>query len=225
MVLPPPPAARKVRKHLSADALYALVREGFGKVADHRDPKATIPLADALMSAFAMFSLKDPSLLAFQERRSDPNLKALFGIGRMPSDTQMREILDPVDPEHLRPLFGAVFRQLQRGKALEPFAFYAGHYLLSLDGTGYFSSGKVKTAHFPGKTDLVLFCRLCSIVGRFLRPACWAGFSGMAQGGDPCRLANRCRIAVRCPSWRGSLSGVATSGRPSARRPSGRTRA
>ena len=142
MVLPPPPA-RKARKHLSADALYALVREGFGKVADHRDPRATIPLADALMSAFAMFSLKDPSLLAFQDRRNDPNLKALFGIGRIPSDTQMREILDPVDPEHLRPLFGDVFRQLQRGKALEEFAFYAGHYLLSLDGTGYFSSQKV----------------------------------------------------------------------------------
>ena len=102
MVLPPPPAARKVRKHLSADALYALVRAGFAKVGDPRDPRATIPLPDALMSAFAMFSLKDPSLLAFQERRSDPNLKTLFGIGQIPSDTQMREILDPVDPEHLR---------------------------------------------------------------------------------------------------------------------------
>ena len=55
----------------------------------------------------------------------------------------MREILDPVDPEHLRPLFGDVFRQLQRGKALEPFEFYAGCYLLSLDGTGYFSSQKI----------------------------------------------------------------------------------
>jgi len=93
-----------------------------------------------------MFSLKDPSLLAFDERRSDTNLKALFGIGQIPSDTQMREILDPVDPEHLRPSFGDVFRQLQRGKALEPFVFYDGHYLLSLDGTGYFSS---QTIHCP----------------------------------------------------------------------------
>ena len=143
MVLPPPPAARKVRKHLSADALYALVRAGFAKVGDHRDPRATIPLPDALMSAFAMFSLKDPSLLAFQERRSDPNLKTLFGIGQIPSDTQMREILDPVDPEDLRGAFGDIFRQLQRGKVLEPFAFYNGAYLLSLDGTGYFSSQKV----------------------------------------------------------------------------------
>jgi hypothetical protein len=67
----------------------------------------------------------------------------LFGIGQIPSDTQTREILDPLDPEHLRPVFGDVFRQLQRGKALEPFAFYNGCYLLALDGTGYFSSQQI----------------------------------------------------------------------------------
>ena len=104
MVLPPPPESKKkVRKHLSADALYALVGSRFAQVPDPRRPDAPIPLPDALMSAFAMFSLKDPSLLAFDHRRSDGNLKALFGIGQIPSDTQMREILDPLDPEHLRP--------------------------------------------------------------------------------------------------------------------------
>lgn len=144
MVLPPPPNSRKkARKHLSADALHALVHDGFARIADPRRPGAPISLADGLMSAFAMFSLKDPSLLAFDQRRSDANLKTLFGIGQIPSDTQMREILDPVDPEHVRPVYGDVFRQLQRGKALEPFAFHAGAYLLSLDGTGYFSSPTV----------------------------------------------------------------------------------
>jgi hypothetical protein len=143
MVLPRPPGARKVRKQLSADALYGLLGEGFARIPDPRQPKPPIPLRDALLSAFAMFTLKDPSLLAFDARRNDANLKALFGIGEIPSDTQMREILDRLDPEHLRPLFGDVFRQLQRGKALEPFAFYEGAYLLSLDGTGYFSSQNI----------------------------------------------------------------------------------
>jgi len=143
MVSRPQRPARKARKHLSADALYALIRNGFGRIPDYRQATSTIPLTDALMSAFAMFCLKDPSLLAFDERRSDGNLKALFGIGQIPSDTRMREILDPVAPEHLRPSFGKVLGQLQRGKALERFQFYAGGYLLSLDGTGYFSSQKV----------------------------------------------------------------------------------
>lgn len=143
MVTPLPPSSSKVRKHLSADALYAVVRESFTRILDRRDPKATISLPDALISAFALFALKDPSLLAFDHRRNDANMKTLFGIAKIPSDTQMREILDEVDPEHLRRSFGDVFAQLQRGKALEPFMFEAGSYLLALDGTGYFSSQKI----------------------------------------------------------------------------------
>jgi hypothetical protein len=58
----------------------------------------------------------------------------------------MREILDPVDPESLRPLFKGVFGALQRGKALEEMVFVEGHYLLALDGTGYFSSQQIHCA-------------------------------------------------------------------------------
>ena len=39
----------------------------------------------------------------------------------------MREILDPVSLESLRPLFTSVLRQVQRGKALEAMAFLDGH--------------------------------------------------------------------------------------------------
>lgn len=140
MIISPLRNIRMVRKRLSADALHALLRAAFRDVPDHRQDTTTIPLVDALMSAFAMFSLKDPSLLAFDERRHERNLHNLYGIGRVPSDTQMREILDPLDPEQLRPVFNKVFRELQRGKALEPLVFLDGCYLLLLDGTGYFSS-------------------------------------------------------------------------------------
>jgi hypothetical protein len=131
------------RKDLSADALFTLIWESFGRIPDHLPPDAEITLPDALMSAFAMFSLKDPSLLAFDKRRNDENLKAVYHIGNIPCDTYLRTILDLLDPELLRPVFQDVFRQLQRGKALERFVFYEGCYLLSLDGTGYFSSHKI----------------------------------------------------------------------------------
>lgn len=137
---------------MSADALLALLREGFAEIPDDRNANSSIGLSDALMSAFAMFALKDPSLLAFDHRRNDENLKRLYGIGTIPSDTRMREILDGVDPNELRPLFGDVFHQLQRGKALEPFAFHEGCYLLALDGTGYFSS---PTIHCPSCLEKV----------------------------------------------------------------------
>ena len=68
-----------------------------------------IDLVDALMSGFAMFSLKDPSLLAFDQRRAKPeNLRQVFGMEKIPSDTQLRVILDEVKPEELRPLLGSI---------------------------------------------------------------------------------------------------------------------
>ena len=135
--------APKVRKHLSADALIRQLRTTFSDMADHRSGKIEVSLGDALMSAFALFSLKSPSLLAFDKERAEGNLQTLYGMERVPCDTAMREILDPVDPESLRPAFKQVFRGLQRGKALEEMVFVQGHYLLALDGTGYFSSQQI----------------------------------------------------------------------------------
>ena len=132
--------ASKGRKHLCADALFRLLHAHFATIVDDGVDEVEIPLADALMAAFAMFSLKAPSLLAFDQQRAEGNLKTIYGIARAPCDTRMRERLDPVAPESLRPSFTLIFRQLQRGKALEPMVFLDGHYLVALDGTGYFSS-------------------------------------------------------------------------------------
>lgn len=131
-----------LRKHLNADALFSTMRTGFAGIQDHRSGKVTHTLPDTFMAGFAVFSLKDPSLLAFDERRTKAphNLMTIYGMGSIPCDTSMREILDGVDPNDLRPLFKAAFRQLQRGKILEKMVFMEGCYLLNLDGTGYFSS-------------------------------------------------------------------------------------
>ena len=137
------PRAPAVRKQLSADALFGRLGTGFAQIADHRPGTPKISLPDALMAALAMFSLKSPSLLAFDEERHEGNLQRLYGLEQVPCDTRMRESLDPIDPESLRPLFKAVFGALQRGKALEDMVFIAGHYLLALDGTGYFSSQEI----------------------------------------------------------------------------------
>jgi hypothetical protein len=153
MVVPPARPTRNIRKRLSADALHALLQTTFRQIPDHRRNGATIPLADAVMSAFAMFSLKDPSLLAFDAHRHDQNLRHLYGIEHVPCDTQMREILDPLDPAHLRPVYRNVFRELQRGKALEQLVFYEGCYLLLMDGTGYFSSQAIHCDSCLTKTD------------------------------------------------------------------------
>src|SRR5208337_2708969 len=90
-------APGEARKDLSADAVFRSLRCRFGSLPDPRSGEVEIPLADALMSAFAMFSLKDPSLLAFDHRRHNlkDNFRTIYGINRVPCDSQMRDILDP----------------------------------------------------------------------------------------------------------------------------------
>ena len=78
------------RKDLSADSLFQLLRSRFASLPDPRAGVVEIPLGDALMSAFAMFSLKDPSLLAFDQRRRNPkdNFRTLYGIDHVPPPTR-----------------------------------------------------------------------------------------------------------------------------------------
>ena len=136
---------KKSRKKLSASGLFEVVRNGFEEIKDHRMTSVKITLVSVLMSAFAMFSLKDPSLLSFDERRKDPeNLKRIYGIEQIPCDTYMRTVLDGVDPESLREVYKDVFRELQRGKGLEPYLYMEEYYILSTDGTGYFASKQIK---------------------------------------------------------------------------------
>ncbi len=138
-----------MRKYLNADALFDTIRQDFIKINDHRANNRKIPLVDVLMSGFAMFSLKDQSLLAFDKRRCEEpeNLHEVYGVGTIPCDSQMRNTLDELSPAELRQPFLTLFRHAQRGKALEKLVWRDGHYLLALDGTGIYSSEKVSSPY------------------------------------------------------------------------------
>jgi len=137
-----------LRHGLSAPGMYSLVHEKILKIPDdRRQAPQTIAVADAAMSSVAMFALKYPSMLQFvndvRKRTIDCNLHTLFQVGRVPSDTSMREIIDPIETQHFQKLFKPLFSEGQRGKVLEGYVFSEGSYLVSLDGTGIFSSHDV----------------------------------------------------------------------------------
>jgi hypothetical protein len=139
---------KSARKNLSGDGLFRLIRSDFEKIPDYRqEAKVEISIEDALMSGLAVFSTKKPSLLQFERDMKDEavasNLKNIYKIGAIPSDTQMRELIDPIEPSAIKGVFKDIFREIQRGKDLEQFEFLDGYYLASMDGTGYFSSQKV----------------------------------------------------------------------------------
>jgi hypothetical protein len=103
-------------------------------------------ITDHLMAACAMFEFKFPSLLQFSsplEHVICRNLKRLFGMRSVPSDTHMREELDKVNPEELEGAYREVFHAAQRNGVLEHRVFYEGTYLLAIDGTEMFRSQKV----------------------------------------------------------------------------------
>ncbi len=142
---------RYQKKDLSAPGLLKKVRTVFNSVPapqrDSRGKKRQMSSSDLLMSALAMFGTKSPSLLEFDksgrhEKAVIYNLEKLYGVNKVPSDTYMREELDEVDPENLRGAFLALFKAVQRGKVLERYQFM-GKYLVSVDGTGVFSSDTV----------------------------------------------------------------------------------
>lgn len=145
---------KKEKKLLSATGLLGKVRKVFEKIpatrTNARGRERNISLADSLMSALAMFNLKSPSLLAFDQAIKDPiishNLKSLYGIKRAPSDTYMREELDDVEPDSIRECFLTVFEAAQRGKLFEQYQFLGG-YLVLTDGTEIFNSEKISCSN------------------------------------------------------------------------------
>lgn len=145
-------ASHPVEKlHLSARGLIKKARGIFKKVKEPlkggQGKQKEISIADCLSSALAIFKLKFSSLLQFEDALTDEhikqNIKNLFELENVPCDTYMRERLDEVNPQNLRPAFTRVFTALQRGKELEKFTFLDGKYLLLNDGTGFFSSKKI----------------------------------------------------------------------------------
>jgi hypothetical protein len=77
------------------------------------------------------------------------NIKNLYKIKNVPSDTQLRTFLDQVRPEELTGLFKMLFSLFQRSNYLERFQYgpLDNRYLLAVDGTGFFSSSEIHCDH------------------------------------------------------------------------------
>ena len=110
----------KERKDFSREALLKKTRGILGTIVDPSVRTTKYSAQDCLMSGVAVFSLKYPSLLQFeqdykQEGVVTKNFRNLFEIKEIPSDTQFRERLDIIDYEELQPVFNGLLYDLQRG--------------------------------------------------------------------------------------------------------------
>ena len=106
-------------RSLTVEAIVDLLGTTFGDVEDPRAvAQLSYPLHDTLLSGFAMMFFQHPSLLQFQRamehKRRRCNLQTIFGVHEIPSDTQMREILDGVEPEAIRGVLPQLWEKVRR---------------------------------------------------------------------------------------------------------------
>jgi len=121
------------------------LRESLEGVPEHRTGQNTrYEIADAGLGAFAVFCT---SFLAhqrdMQRNKGQNNAQGLFGAQQIPSDGQMRNLLDPVDPGQLREPFWKIYELLEAGGHLDKYCGVDGTRLISLDGSQYFSSQEI----------------------------------------------------------------------------------
>ena len=128
--------------------LISCLRETLARFHDRRTgDNCSYAMEDFGLSAFAVFFTQSPSFLAHQKAmqtaRGANNAQSLFGIEDIPSDNQVRTMLDPVAPETLYPVYDRVYEALRQEGILESFGAHAHSTLIALDGTWYHSSHKI----------------------------------------------------------------------------------
>jgi hypothetical protein len=150
---------------LTLEAIVDLLATTFGEVEDPRAAdQLSYPLPDTLMSGFALMFFQHPSLLQFQrameKKRRRCNLQTIFGVHEIPSDTQMREILDGVKPESIRSVLPQLWEKVRRAgwggrfTTTVPSGPHAGtYYTVALDGSEYFRSTTIQCPHCLRQID------------------------------------------------------------------------
>ena len=137
---------------MSKPAVFKQFLQAFRAMAvtlpDKRTGKNTqYSLTDAALGAFAVFFTQSPSFLAYQRdmqaRKGQSNAHTLFGLSEIPSDNQIRVLLDAVSPQLIVPLFHHGLATLDRTHQLAGFRLWQKRLVVVLDGTQYFSSQKI----------------------------------------------------------------------------------
>ena len=147
------------KKHLSFNSLRDIISDSVNQIQDNREAhKIQYSIHDACLGTLAMMHFQHPSLNSFKHIINASsihfnNLQTLFQIESLPQATQMREILDNVAPEYLEAILPELFKPLQRGKFLESFKFLNDSYLVSIDGTEYYSSKCISCDHCLHRTS------------------------------------------------------------------------
>jgi hypothetical protein len=140
-------------ERLGFDWFVGQLHQVFEALPDFRLPSPALKytIKDATLGAFSMFFSQSPSFLSYQQAmhqaQGRSNAESLFDIAQIPSDNQIRNLLDPISPEALYSVFSRSFAALEHQGHLEGYRFFEECFLLPIDGTEYFRSAKIHCEH------------------------------------------------------------------------------
>jgi len=135
----------KLRSEVSMDKLVDNIRQKLLSLPDPRNRTISLPFHDLVMSGFAMFNLKYPSMHRFENQTESErkNLKNLFKIENLCSDAALKNNLDQIDPSSLRDLYAENLNLLKKTGVLKEYRTRDGYLIASVDGVQHFSSKKI----------------------------------------------------------------------------------
>ena len=128
--------------------LIEKMKKVLGRLPDSRKGKNTrYKMIDAGMAAFSVFFTQNASFLEHQRYiktvNGRSNAESMFGMVNIPSDNQIRNILDPVTTDKLISFYRETVNELDKGGILEPMRSFSHNLLVAIDGTEYHSSDKM----------------------------------------------------------------------------------
>jgi len=114
-------------------------------------PASTYTNRDAVNSAFGAFFFQFPSLLRYmrelQDQEKRDNVQSLFDVKGIPSDNQIRNIVDEIEPLALNAVFNQTLKEAQRSRVIDEYRILDGGVLIAIDGVWYFSSENINCPH------------------------------------------------------------------------------
>ena len=106
---------------------------------------------DAVNSAFGAFFFQFPSLLRYmremEEQEKRDNVQSLFDVQGIPSDNQIRNVVDGIAPSSLSGVFNETLKATVPSGVIKECRVLDGGVLIAIDGLWYFSSGNIHCPH------------------------------------------------------------------------------
>lgn len=119
-------------------------------------------IKDAVISAFSVFFIQCPSFLSHQnlmeKNKGNNNARTIFDVYNIPSNNQIRNLIDPINPSLLIPVYNNAYSYLKEKQIINSYLSFNDNLLIPLDGTWFFSSNRIscdKCLHINHKDGTV----------------------------------------------------------------------